>query len=273
MRHERVIGLVLLAVVAASSGCSRLTFVKVNPNRGDYERTAQDVEVHESREAKQRTAARNRVAMAQSQLSRGELDAAEAEVRLALKQQPDSADAYTLLAVITERRGRSAEAGAHYQRAAELAPTNGGALNNYGAWLCANGRAAESLAGFDRALAAPGYQTPGSALANAGACAEQGGQPGRVEQYLRAAIGYDPENPVALGALARHEYRAGRYMDARAFSQRRLSAAPADASALVLASQIEEKIGDTAAAARYVRRLREEFPGGAPGNPGDNRQR
>ena len=271
MRHERAIVLAVLVVVAAS-GCSRLTFVKVDPDRRDYEHTGRDVDVRESPQAKQRTAARNRVAMAQSLLQRGDLDAAEAEVRLALKQQPDSADAYTLLAVITERRGRATEAGAHYQRAAELAPANGSVLNNYGAWLCGNGRAAESLAWFDRALAAPGYQSPGSALANAGACAEQGGQPGRVEPYLRAAIGYDPENAVALGALARHEYRAGRYMDARAFSQRRLSAAPADASALVLASQIEEKIGDTAAAARYVRRLREEFPGGVPGNPGGRQQ-
>ena len=267
-------GIVLCALLAMGAvGCSRLTFVKPNPARGDYERTAQDVEVRESPAAKQRTAARNRLAMAQSQLSRGELDAAETELRLALKQQPDSADAYTLLAVISERRGRSAEAGAHYQRAAELAPADGGALNNYGAWLCGNGRAAESLAWFDRAIAAPGYPSPGSALANAGACAEQGGRPDRVEKYLRAAINYDPVNAVALGALARHEYRAGRYMDARAFSQRRLSAAPADAGALLLASQIEEKIGDTAAAARYVRRLREEFPGGAAGNPGGNRQR
>ena len=272
MRLEGAIVLCMLLAVGAG-GCSRLTFVKANPERGDYERTSQEVDVRETREAKQRTAARNRVAMAQSHLSRGDLDAAESELRLALKQQPDSANAYTLMAIVSERRGRSAEAGAHYQRAAELAPADGGALNNYGAWLCGNGRAAESLVWFDRAIAAPGYQSPGSALANAGACAEQGGQPARVEPYLRAAIGYDPQNAVALGALARHEYRAGRYMDARAFSQRRLSAAPADASALVLASQIEEKIGDTAAAARYVRRLREEFPGGAPGNPGDNRQR
>ena len=123
MRLKGVIVLSVLMAVAAS-GCSRLTFVKVNPDRGDYEHTARDVDVRESREAKQRAATRNRVAMAQSQLQRGDLDASEAEVRLALKQQPDSADAYTLLAVITERRGRSAEAGAHYQRAAELAPAD-----------------------------------------------------------------------------------------------------------------------------------------------------
>lgn len=263
--------LVLAALVAG--GCSRLTFIKPSAERGNLKRTSQEIHVKESPEAKQRTAVRNYTALSQRELARGNLDAAEMQARKALKHQANSADAYTLLAVVAERRGRSTEAGAHYQRAAELAPANGGALNNYGAWLCSNGRAAESLPWFDKALAAPGYQTPGAALANAGACAGQGGQPGRVERDLRAAIGFDPENPVALGALAEHEFRAGRYMDARAFSQRRLSAAPADARALLLASQIEDKLGDTAAAARYVRRLREEFPGAVPGNPGESTQR
>src|SRR3546814_8916261 len=61
-------------------------------------------------------------------------------------------------------------------------------------------------------------------------------------------------------ALAEYQYRNGRYMDARAFSQRRLAAAPATAAVLLLASQIEEKLGDRVAAARYVQRLRAEFP-------------
>src|SRR5688572_27764204 len=106
MRHERGIVLAVLVVAIVASGCSRLTFVKADPDRSDYERTARDVDVRESRGAKQRAAARNHVAMAQSHLQRGDLDAAEEEVRLALKQQPDSADAYTLLAVVTEQRGR-----------------------------------------------------------------------------------------------------------------------------------------------------------------------
>lgn len=265
---RKAIGLLVLAALVAG-GCSRLTFIKPSTERGKLKRTSQEIHVRESPEAKQRSAARNHTALSQRELARGDLAAAEIHARKALKQQAGSADAYTLLAVIAERRGRSTEAGAHYLRAAELAPANGGVLNNYGAWLCSNGRPAESLPWFDRALAAPGYQTPGAALANAGACAQQGGQPGRVERDLRAAIGFDPENPVALGALAEHEFRVGRYMDARAFSQRRLAAAPADARALLLASQIEQKLGDTAAAARYVRRLREEFPDAVPGNPGE----
>ena len=51
--------------------------------------------------------------------------------------------------------GYDVRAGEHYRRAAELAPTRGAVLNNYGAWICAQGRAVESLAWFDRALAAP----------------------------------------------------------------------------------------------------------------------
>jgi type IV pilus assembly protein PilF len=67
-------------------------------------------------------------------------------------------------------------------------------------------------------------------------------------------------NPVALTALARREFGAGNAFEARAFSERRLAAAPADPKALLLASQIEQKLGDSAAAARYVSRLKAEFP-------------
>src|SRR3546814_20433103 len=71
---------------------------------------------------------------------------------------------------------------------------------------------------------------------------------------VRSALALDPQIPVALAAMAEQEFRAGRAFQARAFSQRRLAAAPADARSLLLASQIEEKLGDKDAAARYVQR-------------------
>ena len=87
----------------------------------------------------------------------------------------------------------------------------------------------------------------------------QAGQNARAERDLRAALSLDPDNPVALGALAEREFRRAAPSRPRVL-QRRLAAAPAEPQALLLASQIEEKLGDTAAAARYVQRLRAEFP-------------
>lgn len=266
--------LLLLALVVAASGCSRLTFIRPDPDKRESEgRTAPSYEVHDSPEVTRRHAARTHLLLAQRELGRGNLDGAEAEARQARDAAPESGDAYSMLALLAERRGRTTEAGELHRRAAELAPRDGGTLNNYGAWLCGNGHPAESLVWFDRALAAPGYRTPAAARANAGACAEKAGQLERAERDLRMAIDASPDNAVALGAMARVAFRTGQYMDARAFSQRALAAGAVGPAALLLASQIEQKLGDTAASARYVRRLRDEFPDAVPGAPGDTTQR
>ena len=190
----------------------------------------------------------------------GNLDAAERKVREALKLAPEAPDALVLQAGIDDRRGRTRQAGENFRKAAELAPQRGDVLNNYGAWLCQQGQPAESLVWFDRALQAPGYATPGEAQANAGSCALDAGQLERAERDLRAALVAAPANPVALESMAQLSYRQGRYMEARAFAERRIAAAPATRSVLQLASQIEVKLGDRAASDRYLQRIRQEFP-------------
>ena len=271
MRRRDVVAACFLIAVLAGTGCSRVAFVKTDPSRGDFERVSEPVSVQETDASRTRAAAMRALDQSRVRLGEGDFAAAEEHARTALKHDPQSAAAYTLLGVIADRQGQPSEAGGNYLRAAELAPSNGGVLNNYGAWLCANGRAAESLAWFDRALLDASYPTPAAAQANAGRCALDAGQLDRARGDLRTAIAVDPENPVALEALARLELSSGRAFEARAFSERRLAAAPATAEALLLASQIETKLGDTAAAARYVRRLREEFPGVAQGNAGGSK--
>lgn len=259
MRLHRVLACVVLAAVVVS-GCSRLTFIKPKLERGEYTRVAPEYTVVAAPGEQKRVAAMDQVAMAELHLRNGQLEQAEAAANAALKADPASADAHTMLAMIAEQRGDAADAGTHYAKAMDLAPARGAVLNNYGAWLCGNGRAGESLALFDRALADPGYRTPGAALANAGSCALTAGQGARAERDLRRALQYDPDSPTALAALAMLQYRAGDYLQARAFSERRLAAAPATPQVLQLASQIEQKLGDMAAAARYVQRIRTEFP-------------
>ncbi|UWU58641.1 type IV pilus biogenesis/stability protein PilW [Stenotrophomonas maltophilia] len=200
------------------------------------------------------------LALAARDMQVGNLDAAERKAREALKLAPESPDALVLMAGIDERRGRTQQAGESFRRAAEQAPQRGDVLNNYGAWLCQQGRPAESLAWFDRALQAPGYATPAEAQANAGGCALDAGQLERAERDLRAALSTLPGNPVALEAMAQLSFRQGRYMEARAFAERRIAAAPTTRSVLQLASQIEARLGDRAASDRYIQRIRQEFP-------------
>ncbi|GAA5008732.1 type IV pilus biogenesis/stability protein PilW [Lysobacter lycopersici] len=232
-------------------GCSRLSFIKPNTERGSYTQVAPDYNVRESPGEKRRVAMLDALGLAGVALQRGDLESAEAQARSALKIEPKSADAYTVLALVAGRRGQNDLAGSNYAKAVQLTPGDGNALNNYGVWLCANGRTSESLARFSAALQDPGYAMPAAALGNAGACALRAGQAGVAEENLRRALQIDPVNVVALGAMAQLRFNQAQYLDARAFMQRRLVAAPADRDALMLAAQIEDRMGDAVAAARY----------------------
>ncbi|NUS37738.1 MAG: type IV pilus biogenesis/stability protein PilW [Lysobacter sp.] len=269
MRPRKAIALLALLALAAA-GCSRLTFVKPKMERGKYTRVAPEYEVREDKRDRQRIAALDAQGLAEQALRQGQLDEAERQARAAVAADASSADAHTVLAVVLQQRGDARQAGVEYARAVALAPGRGIVLNNYAVWLCDNGRPADSLPLFDRTLADSSYPTPAAAMANAGACALAAGQAARADRQLRQAIVLDPANAVALAALADSEYRAGRYLEARAFSERRLAAAPVTQEVLQLASQIEQKLGDTAAAARYVQRMRAEFPGkrAIPGDAG-----
>ncbi len=259
----------LLALVAVPllGACRSMMVPAMKEQRAEW--VAPEYHVSDDAKTKERMASERRLNLAEQRLMSGDLKSAEAEASAALKANPSSAGALTLLAVIADRKGAEAQAGVYYKRAAEAAPAQGGTLNNYGAWLCANGFPAEALVWFDRALAAPGYGTPESALANAGGCALKTGQYDRADRDLRKALSIAPQNAYALASMAESEYRQNRYLEARAFTERRLAAAPANAAVLQLASDIEEKLGDKAAASRYVQRLRAEFPEVVAANPGE----
>lgn len=248
--------LVLLAgtLALAVGGCKSHPKAKLGPSQAPV------YSVGDPESVRREVRWRDLLTLATRDMQVGNLDAAERKVREALKLAPEAPDALVLQAGIDDRRGRTRQAGENFRKAAELAPQRGDVLNNYGAWLCQQGQPAESLVWFDRALQAPGYATPGEAQANAGSCALDAGQLERAERDLRAALVAAPANPVALESMAQLSFRQGRYMETRAFAERRIAAAPATRSVLQLASQIEARLGDRAASDRYLQRIRQEFP-------------
>ena len=182
----------------------------------------------------------------------------------AIKAEPRSGDAHTVLGAIADARGETKLAGVHYRKAIEIAPNTGTYANNYGSWLCANGGPAESLAWFDRAIADPGYPTRERALANAGTCAQKAGLLERAEANWRQALALDPASAPALSGMAAMKFARGEYLDARAFTERWLTMSPDDPEGLRLAVQVEQKLGDNAAASRYLSRLQAIPSGSGP---------
>lgn len=266
-RHELTL-LLLIATVLVTAGCGTGSR---NAKAGKVKRiesVAPRYDVRDDPATRQRLARQEKLGLAVNRLQGNDIAAADALVREVIKQDPRLADAYTVQALVRDRQGDAAGAGEAYRKAAELAPDQGDTLNNYGAWLCGNGFAAEALVWFDRALAAPNYRTPAAALANAGGCALQSGQGERAASDLDKALQLDPTNAYALESMARYQVSQRHYFEARAFNERRLAAAPATASVLQLAIQIEQGLGDKAAASRYQQRLVQEFPQTSTANPG-----
>lgn len=211
-------------------------------------------------ETKARRAAEINVALAQGYLKQDKLEIALEKLERALEQDPSFADAHTVIAVLYERINRPLLAEEHYRRAAQLQPKLGAVNNNYGTFLCRYGRLDEAVKYFDRALEDPFYQTRDVALTNAGTCRMQANRTDEAEKDFRAALESNANNAEALYQLARLLFGKSEFLRARAFLQRFDSLGQANADALLLGRNIEQKLGNSREAGEYARRLKTEFP-------------
>ncbi|MFN3431011.1 MAG: polysaccharide biosynthesis tyrosine autokinase, partial [Candidatus Sericytochromatia bacterium] len=137
--------------------------------------------------------------------------------------------------------------GAAYARSVELAPEDGALLNNYGSWLCRNGRAAEADAMFVRALDDPFFRGKLEVLFNAGHCAQGAGDLAAADGYFRRALELEPRHAPSLLQMARLQSARGDNMRARAFVQRLEALGPLDATTLELAAAVEAGLGNATA--------------------------
>ncbi len=228
-----------------------LTACGSNPSRKDANANAKE-------------AAELQVKLGRGYMEQGELEVAMERLQRALRLDPRSVDAHTMMAVLNERINRPAQAESFYRKAERLAPDNGDVNNNLGAFLCGSGRQREADAYFLKALNDPFYRSPAAALSNAGVCALKAGDTAKAEEYFRRVLTTQPNNATALFELARLSYLKGDALRARAFVQRLEASAPADPVALDLGQRIETRLGDAAAARRYASRLQNEFPDYTP---------
>ncbi len=209
---------------------------------------------------KSKKAAMLNVQLAQEYLKKGQLDVARDKLKRALELDPFSPEAHTMAGFLQETIGDTVQAELHFRRAVEIAPKSGDMNNNYGSFLCRQGKFDMADAAFRQAIADPYYRTPEVAMTNAGMCAKSAGNLEQSESYLRQALDRKPDNLAALLPMASVLHARGDHLRARAFMQRYDASGVASAEALLLGVRIETALGDNSSAEDYRRRLASAYP-------------
>lgn len=200
-----------------------------------------------------------RMQLAVGYYEQGQLPVALDEIKKAITADPAYADAWGVRALVYMAMGETTLADDNFRHALQLAPGNPDIANNYGSFLCQNGRVAESFRYFDAALASRQYASPAKALNNAGNCALKSKDIGTAEKYLLQALQLTPDQPSTNANLARVYYERRDYTRAHFFITRlgklaRTDSLPADV--LWLAIKVQHKLGDVDAEQGWVTQLR-----------------
>ena len=250
--HDARLLVGIACALCALAGCHR-----IGGERSSHER--EQVSLRDD-DNKPHRASQTDIALAEQYIEAGQYEVALDRLQNAVKLEPTSANAYTMLGVLYERINRPAQAEASYAKSTKLAPDKGDILNNYGAWLCRSGHPLEADAWFRKALADPFYKTPAIAMGNAATCALKADKPELAEAYDRQVLALDATNAGALQEMASTLHQRGDDLHARAFMERLLAAGKTTPEMLDLAASIEDKLGDASAARGYRTRIATEFP-------------
>jgi type IV pilus assembly protein PilF len=194
-------------------------------------------------------------------LQAGNMGVALQEGRIAADADPDYAPAYNLMGLVHMRLGEAAQAQTHFERALRLAPGDPEIANNYGWFLCENGREREAMGQFMTAVKNPHYKTPTRPYTNAGLCALRLKDDQAAEQHFLHAVTADAGNAQAFYHLGVLAYRRGDYFRAKNFVAEVHRLMEPNAESLWLAVRVERKLGDRQAEAGFASQLRRKFAG------------
>ena len=209
-----------------------------------------------------REAARINLQMGVDYARKNEYALAIDKLQRALKEDPDLALAHSTIAYVYAGMGQNTLAEEHYRRALALDSDaeDANVRNNFGVFLCANGKPVEAQRYFVEAAKNKNYPTPAAAWTNAGVCARRQPNLEAAERYFREALQVNPQFPDALAQMVWVTYQRKDYLRCRAFLQRYEIVGQPTAETLSIGAMNERQLGDLDAARNYESRLKREFP-------------
>ncbi|MCH8618834.1 type IV pilus biogenesis/stability protein PilW [Undibacterium sp. TS12] len=249
MRYRFLTGVLIAFLALTLSACAS--------KRLEGERQEDNISA-EKQEAQKRAAIRMQLAIGYYQ--QGQFKVALEEIRQALLIAPDMVDAFSLRALIFMDMSEKQLAEENFLHALKLSPGNADISNNYGWFLCLNGREKQGLVYLDKAIKDPNYSAPGKALNNAGLCSLRLKDPAGAERFFMQGLREEPANPAINANLAKILFDRNEYTQARFYINRVLKYDVLAADVLWLAIRIEKKMGDEAAVVSLGTQLRRRHP-------------
>ncbi len=183
---------------------------------------------------------------------RGDLDIALEKLNRDIAYNPKLAIAHSAIAIVYSSMNAKLDAERHYKLSVKYAPRDPTILNNYGTYLCQNGKYDEAVVYYEKTLANPFYKTPETVHENVGVCLMQSNNNEKAEGHFRKALAYNSRLPVSLYNMVIVSSAKGDNMKARAFLQRLQNVAALDERILKVGYEIETKMGNKRAADQYL---------------------
>lgn len=194
-------------------------------------------------------------------MSRGKNDVALNYLERAIQTDDKNSEAHNAIAVLYGRLKKDDVSLHHFKRAIKLDPNNAGARNNYGRFLCDQGKYPEAQEQFETAYNNPLYNRSWFALTNAGACSLKSGDKIEAERFFRLALEKNSRFAPALKEMIKLNFERKKYFQVRAFLQRYLNVAQHTPDTLWLGIQAENELGNQNAVSSYALLLRNKYPG------------
>jgi type IV pilus assembly protein PilF len=204
--------------------------------------------------------AKIRLQLAISYFQQDQLSTALKELNNAISMDSDLVDAYAVRALVYMQMRDTSKAEQDFMKVMSMAPNNSDNLNNYGWFLCMNGRESQAMGMFDRVIKDRMYNQPVKALNNAGLCSLLLKNDDLAESYFAQSLRLDANNPTTNLNLARLSYKKQDWTHAQFYIGRLVKAEAYTPEILWLGIKISHKLNDQITQANLAVQLKRRFP-------------
>lgn len=184
-------------------------------------------------------------------LKQGNRSRAKKKLLTALKQQPQSPEVNAALGYYFEQTSELEQAKTYYLKAISLSSNSGAQLNNYGTFLCRQGKYAEAEKYFLRAVADMQYVNTAGAYENAGLCSMEIPDLNKAKTYYIKALKQDPGRRESLHELALIYQKEGHPQQALDELQKHPELVLKDSELLMMARDLARRTGNSDLANQY----------------------